>query len=379
MGAFTDTTFGYPDELNLSQATEVEVRIGSILRLPFRFRTGPVFSLDLPSDPLATVWLRNRVDVPEGTPWEDVQRLAENAGVLDVHESVRFPLDVLNTDALVVIEGQVFREQDLVKIRRGEMPSTLANRYSDTLRLFNEFVCAYVGATKQLFGGSPIRMFTDSEFGDTMRVYARIVCPRGYVLTEANALEMLNWRPGQVHLATKQYTGSWNDFPSAQIAGIGKHFRAQQQHAFFEIALKAKMAMVDRDPVVALVLACAALEGAHAAFLRQATQQQLSGAPKSDELLNNLLREQGIHTLFRLTPFLFMTPQQRPAADVLEGCRKGLEMRNDIMHIKTTGKQYKIRRHTFASLSDAYAAVLQAYDSFVAALTQLDEEPARSL
>jgi hypothetical protein len=115
------------------------------------------------------------------------------------------------------------------------------------------------------------------------------------------------------------------------------------------------------------------LEGAHAAFLRHSLTQELP-THKANKLIEDLLRDAGLYNLYQVTPFLFMDDQDRPTVEQLEACGQGIMMRNQFMHSLVKRGQYRIRNRTRSDISNAYSAVLQVYQSYVAALEKRIEQ-----
>jgi len=89
----------------------------------------------------------------------------------------------------------------------------------------------------------------------------------------------------------------------------------------------------------------------------------------SAQVLSDLLREQGFSVMIKVTSYLFLPPEFRPAPEVLKECLKGVTMRNAIMHALTDNKgQYKIKGYVNIEISNAYSAVFKVYECFVKAI-----------
>ena len=65
--------FTFPDDIDLKSLDEIQVYKGFILTLPFRLRTGVFFTLQV-GDSFDVIF-RNRLDIPLGTPSDEVQQL----------------------------------------------------------------------------------------------------------------------------------------------------------------------------------------------------------------------------------------------------------------------------------------------------------------
>ncbi|MGO9916469.1 MAG: hypothetical protein ACLQIB_17465 [Isosphaeraceae bacterium] len=93
---------------------------------------------------------------------------------------------------------------------------------------------------------------------------------------------------------------------------------------------------------------------------------------EKNKLIEDLLREQGLSTIYKLTPFLFMDADERPSVQLLARCQKGITTRNNYMHSLFNYKkgEYKVRSIEERDLFDAYSAVMDVYQCYVNAIDQ---------
>lgn len=116
-----------------------------------------------------------------------------------------------------------------------------------------------------------------------------------------------------------------------------------------------------------------ALESAHAVFLRLKLGAALSAEYSSDardSLVDNMIRDQGIHTLIQVTPYLFLPPTIQPSMEEIRACTTGLEMRNAIVHAKTKRGNPTVRTYDSDRYRNAIHAVLKVYKILVQELEQ---------
>jgi hypothetical protein len=352
--------------VNLGQLTEDQVRVGFILRLPFRLRVGKLRRFKCDWQGPFEVCFRNALDIPNGTDTSEVLRQLQGS------------YEALWTDALTIVEEPRVQESDLEALRKSEespepSPTNLTGNAFQAIKALNQLIIAYSTATKDLWGGRPLRTLSDIEFFERLRWEITILCPKAHVLREADILQLFNLRPDREFISLGQLTGDLDDLSEEELAGIGGMLIRQQEFVFYEFAFQAKSKMVERDFVGAVLMAVVALEAAHAAFVRHALSQRLERLKKARtaeaKLVNNFLREQGLYTLYQMTPFLLMEEGERPSPEVLRACGQGIQMRNDIMHALTNAKgQYKVRQHVPMKISEAYSAILEVYDCYVRAL-----------
>jgi hypothetical protein len=349
------------DGFELSQLRPEDIRYGLELRLPFRVRTGTLIKVP-PADKDAEIWLFNSVAIPSGSHLPAILHSLLDKDRASYRELWTQAVVILSSPSLVDGAVEALRNGDPKALGLGE------NKFR-ALTALNEVIYGYSEVTISLFGGAPLRFLTDTDLFEALRLELAFLAVPDYVVTDSDIREILDWRPERELRSLGQLTGDLTDLDPDTFAAIPDRIHQLREHAYHELAFKAKTAMVEREPVIALVLACAALEGAHAALLRKALSPSLSTNPKGvDGLTDSLLREQGIYTLMQLTLYAFMDAMHRPTAADIASCLDALIIRNDIVHAKQKRGAYKLRTHTFNDLSTAYAAVLKVYSSLAGAL-----------
>ncbi|MGZ5094955.1 MAG: hypothetical protein ACXWCY_31150 [Burkholderiales bacterium] len=315
-----------------------------------------------PIDSASDVWLFNRIAVPAGSHLPAVLHA--------LPDRERDGYAALWTQAVVILNAPALVDGALNALRGGNTGSLgLGGNLFRALTSLNEVIFGYVEAVGTLFGGSHLHFLTDMEFFNGLRLEFAFVANSPCVVTEADVREVIEWRPEREFRSLGQLTGELSDLPADVLTSIPRHIERLRAHAYQELAFRAKMAMLDRHPMVALVLACAALEGVHADLLRRVLAEPLSPYGKgSDGLIENLLRGQGIYSLLQLTSQVFIDAQRRPPVADVKRCLDALTMRNEIVHAKKKREAYRMRAHTFKDLSDAYQAVFEMYSTFIAVL-----------
>lgn len=358
--------------LDLATAKPENVRSIFILRLPFRLRVGTLRKFTY--DDTYQVWVRNRLDVPAGTKHEEFhKKIADPA-----NRRARF--DLAFSEVMIVC-NRVNVDQGTVQAiinnldGKGGDPVAYDNKPFKALGVLNDFLVAVHTATGELFGGRPLCKLTDSMFFDCLRFEFTLLCRPEMELDDEYATQLFDTHVDREFIKGQQFFGEWGDWPADKVAGIEQAIRQQDQFIFYEFAFESKSRMVDREFVPALLYSVVALEGAHAAFVKQSLQAKFAFVENErdrsrlvEEHAERLLREAGLTTLYQLTPFLFMEQDERPTLEELEECGKGISIRNEIMHSLAKKGQYKLRNRTPEDLTDAYEAVLKVYDRYRAAV-----------
>jgi hypothetical protein len=112
------------------------------------------------------------------------------------------------------------------------------------------------------------------------------------------------------------------------------------------LAFEAKTKMVSGDYLGALLMAVAALEGVHGAFVNHSLGKLLpvdrSGDDKDLEEL--FIKELGFSLCNKLTPYLFMDASERPDKELIKKASLAIKYRNEVMHaLRNDSGKYRIR------------------------------------
>jgi hypothetical protein len=326
------------------------LRLGDFYRHAFAFRGGRY-----------EVVFRNRTSVPRGTGLEAIL-------------GRRGSFDYLWTEALVVVRHPSISDEGLGRLQtwspsEGEMPpvSLVASGFK-AMEALNHFLVAYSTSSGEIFGGKPLRLFRTPEFLDFVTWEISIFCEPDYDFTDEEYLELFDIKADREIAASDQMYGDLDDLDLGEVQPlIEESLRLQETYVHHELAFEAKTKMVAGDYVGALLLAVAALEGAHAALVQLELESRLEGSGR--DLPDEFLRELGMSLCNKLTPFLFMNASQRPTVEQIRAADCGLRIRNDIMHsLKNRRGEYRIRTRTNREISDAYSAVLTMYGLYATAL-----------
>ena len=287
------------------------------------------------------------------------------------------------TDALVVLEDPTVSEESLAPLRQLEPGATITNYPSPTGETFyamealNHFVIGYATATKQLFGGAPLRVFRTHDFFDFLRWTVTILGPRSEAITDQEAQVIFDLKPDREVRVSGAVTGDIDDLPDETLGQIQRAIALHRDFIFYEFAFEAKTKMVAGDYVGALLMAVAALEGVHAAYVHEVLTSRLP-LDAEPSLPDDFLRELGMTLCNRLTPYIFMESAERPSPEIIAQVEKALTFRNEIMHsLRKRRGTYRIRTRTNRELSDAYSVTLKLYDSYRSAFERRTTEPAQ--
>lgn len=235
----------------------------------------------------------------------------------------RRPHSDLWTRAFVIVSEPNVSPEALDAVRNwtpkeGETPAVTADGSTfAAMEALNNFIVAYASGAKQLFGGQPLRLLTTNDLVDLDRWDITIFCEPNEELSDEDCLEAFNIKADRQFISSGRITGHLDDLPVEETRiSIDEHLSLQESFIHHELAFEAKSKMVSGDYIGALLLAVAALEGAHAAFVQQELGQRLPEA--ESDLPEEFIRELGMSLCNRLTPYLLMSEQERPNHDLIK-------------------------------------------------------------
>lgn len=358
------------DDLNAAELERDEVRTATIVRLPFHLCTGPFFHFFDPDEDWLEIWLRNKQSVPHGA---------------DIHEELRVygmgtSPDAFLTDALLVNRQPDFRSSEFEAIKNNNVNAIgCASPNNPGFRLLNEVIAAHqmvrLGPYVAGLGAMWPRMLSAREMFQRVIGEVVLISRKGRALTDADVSSLFDYLDQLPLGLSRSSAGDIRDFSTEQLAELGTAAQKIRNHVFYELKTNAITAMLSGDSVVAIVLACAALEGVHGAFLRLVLSDRIpDNVKKPNSFVDTFLREQGFYSLVQLTSRVFMTDEERPTEDELAKCLNGVTIRNAIMHagIKGTGK-YKLRELSRSEIDAGYSGIMAVYRSFEAAFENRSE------
>jgi len=347
---------------DFARTVEEDIRFGYVVDLPFRIRLGELYRHKFTfRGKTFEIVLYNKYPIPWGTSIDQLLRDGK-------------PFSARLTRALVIVRQPGISPDSLYKVRNwspkeGETPplNPIGSPFA-AMEALNHFVAAYATGTKQLFGGKPLRFFRTIDFFDFVCWTIAIFCPPDEDLSDDDCLGAFNIKVDREFIPSGSLYGDFDDLHVDETRlSIDEHLRLQESFIHYELAFEAKSKMVAGDYIGALLLAVAALEGAHAAFVHQELGRRL---PNSESVLpEEFIRELGMSLCNRLTPYLLMGEQERPNSELIMQAGHGLKIRNEIMHsLRNRKGQYRLRTRTNKEIIEAYSAVLKLYDSYVSAI-----------
>src|SRR5688500_7490470 len=133
-----------PRNIPLADVEPRRVRLGHLVRLPFRFRVRGVFRFRLEEDGIE-LFLRNALAIPRGT---SVLALARHQRTTWTEVTSDW-----QTDALIVFEDHELPRETVERLKAGDSSKIdFTNSTVRAVRFMNEFTVAYLAAGLDSFG-----------------------------------------------------------------------------------------------------------------------------------------------------------------------------------------------------------------------------------
>lgn len=152
--------------------------------------------------------------------------------------------------------------------------------------------------------------------------------------------------------------GNMHDIPAEGIAKLQDNLSNNTQYAFYSLAIQAQDYIQQTDYLNALLYSVIAFENAHAELIEHVAETK-AGCVEARTWAQNLLREAGISAIVRLTPSLFMEPENRPSNKTIKDVVRAIRIRNELAHAKRDKNQnLKVETYRSDSLLPLIEAVL---------------------
>jgi hypothetical protein len=196
--------------------------------------------------------------------------------------------------------------------------------------------------------------------------------------TEATIGELFEIKGEREIGLSASLTGEMFDLPAERLAPISQTIARIKTFYFNELAFEAKAKMVNSDYIGALLMAVAALEGVHGAYVTHVLGERLPMGRTGEDakLEENYVRELGFSHCNKTTPYLLMDSAERPTQVLIDGAATAVKYRNEIMHaLRSSSGGYRIRTRTNSEFSDAYSATMQLFDHYRKLLERLVPTP----
>jgi len=356
------------NDFDFTQATYDDVYFAFLVKLPFRFRVGSPFHCHFEAQgDNYDIWIRNKPIEAATEPGMTLPALIRQGGKVE---------DLWSTVAVIPNKGGITPDElAAIQTCHGDVEKaaleSLNKRLFPAMQALNAFVVGYHTATGEMRGGQRLKAMTVHEFIYSIAwEVALIGIPLAY-WTALTINELFDLKAEKELRVVASLTGELSDLPADKLAGIGQAIDRLNSFYFYELAFEAKAKMVNTDYVGALLMAVAALEGAHGAYTTHVLESKLpTGRTGEDKNLEeNFIKELGFSLCNKLTPYLLMDATERPSQELIQKAAKAVKYRNEIMHaLRNAAGMYRIRTRTNAELSDAFSGALQLYDCYRKAL-----------
>lgn len=362
MSIVNNTTI-YIVDLDRSKVTVDDVYFCFILTVPFRFRVASPYHCRFESQGNGyDIWIRNQ---PVTTPDSE-------SGLLTLARSGGNLADLWSAVAIIPHKGRITSDELMIVLdslgKSGAVQLDSKNKQMfPAMQALNTFIIGYHTATGEMWGGHPLQPMTPNEYMTRLRWEVTVVgMPLDFWTPETVGMLFDLKADKELH-SVAHVTGYLTDLPGEKLAGIGAAIESLNRFYFYELAFEAKAKMVASDYKGALLMAVAALEGVHSAYVSHALSKRLPPDRTGDDkdLEDNYLRELGFSLCNKLTPYLFMGETERPSQELIQQVANAVKYRNEIMHaLRNSAGNYRIRNRTNGELSDAFSAALRMFDMY---------------
>lgn len=367
-------------DVDLSNVDKRNVRLACVVRSPFRFFIGSSLHTKLThADHQFEIYLRNEVVIATGDP-------------LPNYAWGRYPLpDDLKTNFVIIDRAPQLSNEEVMNITKKvgwSYPDffEFSPHYWRVFNVYRNLILA-LDTVVQHYDRSPgayqaIHAPSAEEFQSLDTAIVFILCPRDFSLREEHFQELLTWFDHSPRFSLSfsleeeeiRHRFAATPLSPERIQELERRYELQERYVHYEFAHQAEVELQHQDYVAALIAAVVALESAHSAYVRTQIEACLPSDKKKkerDQLVSDLLREQGISSLIQVTPYLFLPAEAQPSPEDIKECCNGLTMRNKIVHAAVKNGQPVIRNYDSKMYLKAIGSVLRVYKTFARELERV--------
>jgi hypothetical protein len=348
-------------DFDRSKATVDNIYSYFVLTVPFRFRVPNLYHCHFESQGNGyDIWIQNQ-PVPTYDSDPSLPDLKSLCGKLDVLFST---VAIIPNKGVRITDDVLDATLDALSKDKPEYFGPLDKQLFLVVQALNTFIVGYHTSTGELYGGQPLLPLTMFEFMRRMKSKHISDGIQLAYFTPETAGSLFDIKADKLPFPI---CGDLTDLSQEKLAGIETAIDRLNQFYFYDLAFEAKAKMEMFDYKGALLMAVAALEGVHGAYVSHILSDRLPAGRTGDDkkLEEDFLRELGFSRCNSLTPYLFMEESERPTPDLIKQAAKAVLYRNEIMHVlRNSAGDYRIRTRTDFDLHDAYTAALKMYDLY---------------
>lgn len=353
----------HDNNFDFTKATTEDVYFVFIITVPFRFRVSSPYHCHFENRGHAyDIWIRNK-PMEKTEVGMRLQSLIRQGGKVE---------DLWSTVALIPNKGRITAaELAAVQNCHGNVDKvaieTRTKELFPAMQALNAFIIGYQTTTGEMWGGHPLFAMTNDKFMNQVSWEVNLIgIPISY--WTANTInELFELKAEKNFRIEASLIGDMSDLPAEKLEGIAQTIDRINSFYFYELAFEAKAKMVSNDYIGALLMAVAALEGAHGAFVTHVLESRLPSDRAGDNknLEEEFIKELGFSLCNKLTPFILMDETERPSSDLIYSVSNAIKYRNEIMHAsRNSSGIYRIRTRTNSELSKAFSATIELYDFY---------------
>jgi hypothetical protein len=303
-------------------------------RLPFRMRIGRLLTVQDPEHADLTTFIFNEFDSVTDTPF--------------INSMPGDPLRHLRSQILVTERVDRTSQRVVAEVRKAVSDGNTdclpdVPNFGRHQKVADDIVNAYAVQTDRTRIEAARGWIAESSYDLYLKeIEGHLVLPAGrsVVASIDDSFFSPSLKPRHVgvshveSLTTPEVAGYPAILDSNAISRLSRTFTDVRSMAFLRLSIKAKRHDLMGDYVTALLLACAACEGAAQRLAATLIRDALDHDKK---LAADLAQRGGMNLLLRLIQWQLLDSQARPSSDRFNSCIAGFAMRNKIMHHNDKG------------------------------------------
>ena len=235
------------------------------------------------------------------------------------------------------------------------------NVIATAAHLVNVFLTTLCEAQESVNGIAPITHISPREVSALYRTIVVVATREFSQLRRELLIGLFSHKQLTMHLVNILSVGSDIDVDLRKMNLIATHL---DSYSFYETSMRARCHAHADEHELALILMCVAFEAVHAAVVKRYMARRIPN--DSDTLSETVIRDLGITSLLKITPYLVLKRARRPSVEALSRCEIAIRCRNAIVH-SLVGRDGRPKKRSYSSeqLRLAYEDVRTIYQAYL--------------
>ncbi len=358
------------DDIDPNNLRPTNIRLGYFAKIPFRIRTGKIFSFTQHLGGKFQIFFRNKVEIDKEWDYFNFMR-----GRRDWKSEICS--DVLVIIGTPYIDEKYFKEYgetgDKSLLSENKViPTTNWFKYN---RCLNQSLIAYYTMLQQqqpenmrdYIGPGSFSLFNlTTLLSDTICVLV-IICSEDHVIEEGNVNEFFEIAEKSGTISSAMY-GPLDDLNVKNFSDIENVFEKQKSCFYPESNLLANIYGSEQSYYEAIMWQVVSLENVIGIYLKQKLGEREDVLEKQ-RVISSAFTKLGLYELLKIIPIIWKKDFESVDSSEFEKCLKGITIRNEIVHhVEAKDGKVKHRTREISEIREALDSIRNVTHLFIETL-----------